>query len=250
MALVPQFLLIVYATLIISTREIEIAMALAGQLACEAVNWVLKRWFKEERPEKMRDLHRGYGMPSSHAQFLSFWAVTIILFVWLRRKPGAARVKGGRLRVNEGKVVVNGVERDLDNTFHPETTLSDVYRLQLEYRSLTNVFITLISLASMVVMGYSRVYLHYHTTKQVMAGTAAGSAFAIVWFTVTEAARRTGLVDWFLRYGIVRAARIRDLMCEEDLVEVGWQVWEERQRQKVRLANVTKGVSATRKKRT
>jgi len=211
-------------------------MALAGQLACEAVNWVLKRAFKEQRPERMRDLHRGYGMPSSHAQFLSFWAVTIILFVWLRRKPGAAQVRQGRVRVQRGQVVVDAAEEDLRDTLHAESSLSDVYRLQLEYRGLTNAFITLAALASIVVMAYSRVYLHYHTKTQVVAGSAAGTIFAVVWFALTEFARRSGLVEWFLGWEIVRAARLRDLMCEEDLVEVGWQVWEERQRQKTRVA--------------
>jgi dolichyldiphosphatase len=40
----------VYATLIWSNREIEIGLMFAGQMACEALNWVLKRHFKEERP--------------------------------------------------------------------------------------------------------------------------------------------------------------------------------------------------------
>lgn len=248
-ALVPQFLLIVYATLILSTREIEIAMALAGQLACEAVNWVLKRHFKEERPERMRSLHRGYGMPSSHAQFLSFWAVMIVLFVWLRRRPGAATVKEGKLKVEGGQVVVNGVEKDLSETLGADTKLSDVYRLQLQYRCVTNVLITLGAVVSVVLMGYSRVYLHYHSTKQVMAGTAAGTAFAVFWFAVTEYARRSGWVEWFLQWDIVRAARARDLMCEEDLVEVGWQVWEERRRRNTRAAKATTKNTLAQKKR-
>lgn len=46
-----------YATLIWSNREIEIALMFAGQMACEALNWVLKRHFKEERP-------RGRSHPS------------------------------------------------------------------------------------------------------------------------------------------------------------------------------------------
>jgi len=207
-------------------------MTLAGQLACEAVNWSLKRCFKEERPEKMRDLQKGYGMPSSHAQFLSFWAVTVMLFVWIRRQPGAARFREGKVRVGKEKAMERSVEKDLRETLHSQAMLSDVYRLQLEYRSLTNIFITVVSLASIMIMAYSRVYLHYHTPKQVMAGTAAGTIFAIVWFAITEVARKSGLVAWLLEWNIVRAARLRDLMCEEDLVEISWQVWEERRRQK------------------
>jgi dolichyldiphosphatase len=44
---------VVYATLIWSNREIEIGLMFAGQMACEALNWVLKRYIKEERPRGM-----------------------------------------------------------------------------------------------------------------------------------------------------------------------------------------------------
>ena len=47
----PQGLCVVYATLIWSTREIEIFLMFAGQMGCEALNWGLKRWIKEERPK-------------------------------------------------------------------------------------------------------------------------------------------------------------------------------------------------------
>lgn len=50
LALVPQGLTIVYAALIWSTREIEILLMFAGQMGCEALNFMIKRWIKEERP--------------------------------------------------------------------------------------------------------------------------------------------------------------------------------------------------------
>lgn len=52
LALVPQALCVVYATLIWSNREIEIFLMFAGQMTCEALNWVLKRYIKEERPRR------------------------------------------------------------------------------------------------------------------------------------------------------------------------------------------------------
>lgn len=77
----------------------------AGQLGCEAVNWGLKRLIKESRPAResclwvgclwvglgRADLVKhigmhgeGYGMPSSHAQFVAFFSIYIILWVFLR----------------------------------------------------------------------------------------------------------------------------------------------------------------------
>lgn len=51
LALVPQALCVSYATLIWSTREVEVILMFAGQMGCEALNFVLKRFIKEERPK-------------------------------------------------------------------------------------------------------------------------------------------------------------------------------------------------------
>lgn len=85
LALVPQVLMISYVTLVWSTREVEIAIMFAGQLACEALNWILKRYIREERPTQM--LGKGYGMPSSHAQFVAFFAVYLSLWMLVRHDP-------------------------------------------------------------------------------------------------------------------------------------------------------------------
>ena len=52
LALVPQGLCIMYVTLIWATREVEILMMFGGQMACEALNWGLKRYIKEDRPKR------------------------------------------------------------------------------------------------------------------------------------------------------------------------------------------------------
>ena len=52
LALLPQALCVIYVTLIWSTREIEILLMFAGQLGCEALNFLLKRLIKEERPKR------------------------------------------------------------------------------------------------------------------------------------------------------------------------------------------------------
>ena len=41
-----------YVTFSWASREVEILMMFAGQMACEALNWGLKRWIKEERPKR------------------------------------------------------------------------------------------------------------------------------------------------------------------------------------------------------
>lgn len=52
LALVPQALCVIYVTLIWASREMEIVMMFVGQMGCEAFNFLLKRWIKEERPRR------------------------------------------------------------------------------------------------------------------------------------------------------------------------------------------------------
>ena len=52
LALVPQGLVVVYVTLMWASREIEILLMFAGQMACEILNFALKRLIREERPKR------------------------------------------------------------------------------------------------------------------------------------------------------------------------------------------------------
>ncbi|KAH7411718.1 DOLPP1 protein [Phaeosphaeria sp. MPI-PUGE-AT-0046c] len=192
LALVPQGLCIVYATLLWSNREIEIGLMFAGQMACEALNWVLKRYIKEERP-------RRYGMPSSHAQFVSFFSVTLTLFLLFRHVP------------------------------HPTDT-------HTPFSFGGRFLLSLLALACAGAVATSRIYLSYHTPKQVMVGVAAGAIFAFAWFGFTTYLRRAGWIEWALETSIARMLRIRDLVIQEDLVDSGWARWVDR-RQKQNFRN-------------
>ena len=160
----------------------------AGQMACELFNLALKRILKEERPKQMHG--RGYGMPSSHAQFVAFFSTSLALFLLFRHVPKAPTAS--------------------------HTPLSMLERVGL-------------SVAAMVGAGLvacSRIYLNYHTEKQVLVGCLAGVVSALGWFMATAIARQIGLVQWGLDLYIVRLFRVRDLVVEEDLSQAGWEKWE------------------------
>lgn len=53
LALVPQALVISYVSLIWATREIEVLLMFTGQMGCEALNYILKKYLKEPRPTRM-----------------------------------------------------------------------------------------------------------------------------------------------------------------------------------------------------
>jgi dolichyldiphosphatase len=191
LALVPQGLCIVYATLIWSTREIEILLMFAGQMACEALNFTLKRIIQEERPKQMQG--KGYGMPSSHAQFVAFFSVHLALFLLLRHSP-------------------------------PKYPIAAHKPLNIVSRAA----LSLVALLCAGAVAYSRIYLNYHTPKQVLVGGIAGVVIAAAWFLVTTIVRKSGLLGWFLEHPLVRYFRFRDLVVEEDLCQSGWEKWEER----------------------
>ncbi|KAK4038771.1 PAP2 superfamily-domain-containing protein [Parachaetomium inaequale] len=255
LSLLPQALCVVYATLLWSTREAEVLLMFAGQLACEAVNFALKRLIKEERPRLVvrggssggELLVKGYGMPSSHAQFAVFWAVAVSLFLCVRHRPvkagrnvvfAAAAAKGGRSGNGENKK--NGEENGGPG-------LGDVHRayrtgglaaVNASIEAYSHSHWTLaqravVSAGALLVAGlvaWSRVYLGYHSVRQVLAGCAAGAGCAAAWFAVTYLMRETGMVAWALEMPLARWFRIRDLVVVEDLCQAGWEKWEERRR--------------------
>ena len=129
-------------------------------------------------------------MPSSHAQFVSYFGVSLVLFLLVRHRP------------------------------HPTRTRTP---LPLRDRSLVAFLAALCSAAAAA----SRVYLNYHTSKQVLIGSSVGAAIAVGWFIATEYLRRSGWLSWALELELARYFRIRDLVVTEDLPDSGWTKWEE-----------------------
>ena len=233
MALVPQGLVITYVALIWATREIEIIFMFAGQMGCEGLNFVLKRIIKEERPkressspgrvkeESLTKLIRsptemfgkGYGMPSSHAQFLAYFGVYSTLFLIARHRPYA--------------------QKSQLHKFFPRALIPPS---NLQQSVVSLLFLILASLVAA-----SRVYLSYHTPRQVLVGSSAGISAAVLWFGVTSFVRREGWIDFILDTNLAQAFRIRDLMLDQDLVESGWVKYREsRHARKVKEATTSK----------
>ncbi|KAJ8659859.1 hypothetical protein O0I10_004452 [Lichtheimia ornata] len=78
--LLPLAILVFYASVIVSRREMAGILMLLGQLTNEALNAILKEYLQIARPHS--HLGTGYGMPSSHAQFMAFFAVYGSLYLW------------------------------------------------------------------------------------------------------------------------------------------------------------------------
>lgn len=134
---------------------------------------------------------KGYGMPSSHAQFITFFAAYLTLFFLFRHIP----------------------------THAPSYPSCDF---------LLRASLTLGLCVGAVAVSTSRIYLNYHTPRQVLAGCGAGLVCAGAWFVVTGWLRSSGWMDWAVDLTLARLMRIRDLVASEDLAEAGWQRWKAR----------------------
>jgi len=152
-------------------------------------------------------------MPSSHAQFTAFFSLSLTLFLLVRHRPLPA------------------------SSSHTPFTI------------LQRAALSVVALLSAAVVGWSRIYLNYHTPQQVIVGCGAGALSAVAWFVATEIARKTELVDWVLATSSARAMRMRDLVVQEDLVTPGWERWESRRMEKTTMLHTNVGQSFQKKYR-
>ena len=129
-------------------------------------------------------------MPSSHAQFVAFFSVSLTFFLLLRH----------------------------------QTTHHTSYRPSSQLERLS---ISLLACSCAGLVAASRYYLNYHTPKQIWVGVAAGLGFALAWFLVTTLLRKLGWIEWALELDISRNLRFRDLILTEDLQDAGWGRWED-----------------------
>lgn len=129
-------------------------------------------------------------MPSSHSQYVAFFSAYICLFLLIRHVPS-------------------------------KRTSPDSSPATFSQRLIVSV----LACAGATLVIYSRVYLRYHTKKQVLVGAALGVGFAIAWFVFTKCLRSLGLLDSVLDCELARLARVRDLMTTEDFAEAGWVRW-------------------------
>lgn len=75
---------------------------------------------------------------------------------------------------------------------------------------------------------WSRVYLGYHSPRQVVWGSAAGAVIAVAWYVAVGVLRSSKLWTWALEHPLSRRMRMRDLIIEEDMCQAGWEKWEDR----------------------
>lgn len=166
---------------------------------------LLRPSYRPEIPTPLTDMSteivgKGYGMPSSHSQFVAFFSLSLTLFLMFRHQPTP------------------------HTSYRPSTFIE---RLAL----------SVLACFCAVVVALSRIYLNYHTPRQVWVGFTAGLVFAVVWFLFTTYLRSAGWIEWGLDLDIARQLRFRDLVMTEDLQDAGWGRWEARRKARRAVPN-------------
>ncbi|TGZ82921.1 PAP2-domain-containing protein [Ascodesmis nigricans] len=96
LSLLPLFLMTAIITTVFTTRKVESLLFILGQFANEFLNNILKRLFRSPRPTTLRG---GYGMPSSHSQFVWFFVTYLVLMMAARNVGAGKALKGWGMTV-------------------------------------------------------------------------------------------------------------------------------------------------------
>ncbi|XP_014228490.1 dolichyldiphosphatase 1-like [Trichogramma pretiosum] len=146
-SLTPFAVIAGFLTLMIFRRDLHTIAFFGGVTANEIINFLLKHTIQEARPMRRDGLYSEYGMPSTHAQFMWFFATYMTLFMIFRS--------------------------------HQNNNISLSERF---WRLLTMG----ICIGFAILVTYSRIYLQYHSTSQVLWGTVIGSVLGIIWFVIVH----------------------------------------------------------------
>lgn len=136
-----------FVALVLFRRDLHTIVFFLGTLLNELLNMILKNIFAEDRPLQRSVNYTEYGMPSAHSQFSWFFATYVICFVCIRL-----------------------------HHMNNNSTFETVWKTVIVVGCIA--FATLVSL--------SRIYLQYHSWKQVICGIFIGIIFGSLWFALTH----------------------------------------------------------------
>lgn len=188
-SLFPILVLAFLLSWFLLTREIEPCLLAVGQVANDVVSGAFKKLVRYERPLRGRVFKEEggllWGMPSSHSQFMAFWATyCALMYVW--HSPPKA----------------------LFNVSHIRGTLEQriVRLLGLAVLGTTLSFVVA-----------SRLYFGYHNIFQVAVGVLLGAFLGASWYVVVCLSRDSGLVNWVLTWPMAEIMLMKDTFSRGSL---------------------------------
>ena len=190
LSLTPPFGVCALVTASLIYKDAVAAYLLAGSLLATSISALLKRGMRQPRPPRYDDDEDGvdYGMPSNHACFAWFCAAFVILCVTRGRRRGALPAlprASSPSAISDNPSAKNECHRDasVGSDRLPLVASSLAVRT---WHFLHTGFVIGASLLIAVGCAYSRIYLGYHTPRQVCAGSVFGAMFAVLWYSLLE----------------------------------------------------------------
>lgn len=146
-SLTPFVILSGFISLILFRRDLHTITFFIGVLFNEICNTVLKHILREPRPlaRNTNLLYSEYGMPSSHSQFMWFFASYMLYFTFIRLQYANSKAFKEFFWKVAGAVLC---------------------------------------IAIACIVSYSRIFLQYHTWKQVIYGALFGIIIGTIWFII------------------------------------------------------------------
>eukprot|EP01112_Ceratiomyxa_fruticulosa_P020560 TRINITY_DN7035_c0_g1_i1.p1 TRINITY_DN7035_c0_g1~~TRINITY_DN7035_c0_g1_i1.p1 ORF type:complete len:223 (+),score=26.75 TRINITY_DN7035_c0_g1_i1:299-967(+) len=173
--LIPLVIVVGFLTLLLFKRDLRTGSFFGGQIVNEGLNYILKKTLKEARPAIIKELKTDYGLPSSHAQFMYFFAV-YATFMFLNEN---IKFQGKRW----------------------------------------NLFFAVVVQIIAGLVAYSRVYLFYHTSKQVLVGCVIGVFTGSAWYLITEMFLRPYIFPLLEKSWIGEYFYLRDTTNIQNLIQ-------------------------------
>lgn len=171
LSLLPPFGVCALTTATVIYKDVIAAYLLIGSLFSTVISAILKRVIQEPRPDRYDDDDDDieFGMPSNHSCFAWFCCTFVMMYVVRRGGVWASRKLPSRYCCATGM-----------NT--TELPTNKLHRLTKLWNVLHTSFTIILALFIAIGCSYSRVYLQYHTTLQVYAGSVLGMVLGVFWY--------------------------------------------------------------------
>ncbi|XBW38307.1 hypothetical protein QEN19_003896 [Hanseniaspora menglaensis] len=176
--LLPIFVMVFIFSWFINTRELEACILAAGHVVNDIVNNIVKNIIKEERPVELFGDDKSFQKNSNRSGY---------------GMPSAHSQFMGFLT---GYMVLR---------------ILFFWRFDKTFKGLMCKYIGLsLLIGSTLLVAFSRVYLQYHSLKQVSVGVALGLFLGSSYFVVIQYIRRFGFCDWLMTLRISEFFAMKD----------------------------------------
>jgi len=180
LSLLPIFIVVTMTASTFLYKDVIAMYMLVGSIISSVIVDILKCIIKEPRPFRYDEDIEGeekdcgdYGMPSNHSTFVFFCWSFIVLYI-LRR--------GGKSLISQKLIQPDNT----NTTYMNQQSSSSFELLTTLWYHLHNVVAIFGSSYLAIGCAYSRIYLGYHTTKQVFVGSSLGIVLGVLWYNIYE----------------------------------------------------------------